>query len=68
MTDANKLFPVPADVAAHALIDEAGYRRMYAESVENTDAFWREQAKRVDWIKPFTVVQNTSFEDRKSVV
>jgi acetyl-CoA synthetase len=62
MTDANKLFPVPADVAAHALIDEAGYRRMYAESVGNTDAFWREQAKRVDWIKPFTKVQNTSFD------
>jgi len=62
MTDANKLFPVPADVAAHALIDAAGYRRMYAESVENTDAFWREQAKRVDWIKPFTKVQDTSFD------
>jgi len=62
MTDINKLFPVPADAAARALIDEAGYRRIYTESVENTDAFWREQAKRVDWIKPFTVVQNTSFD------
>jgi acetyl-CoA synthetase len=62
MTDDNKLFPVPADVAAHALIDEAGYRRMYAESVDNSDGFWREQAKRVDWVKPFTVVQNTNFD------
>jgi acetyl-CoA synthetase len=62
MTDDNKLFPVPADVAAHALIDEAGYRRMYAESIEDSDGFWREQAKRVDWVKPFTVVQNTNFD------
>jgi acetyl-CoA synthetase len=62
MTDDNKLFPVPADVAAHALIDEAGYRRMYAESVDNSDEFWREQAKRIDWVKPFTVVQNTNFD------
>jgi acetyl-CoA synthetase len=62
MTDDNKLFPVPADVAAHALIDEAGYRRMYAESVDNSDGFWREQAKRIDWVKPFTVVQNTNFD------
>jgi acetyl-CoA synthetase len=62
MTDAQKLFPVPADVKARALIDEAGYRRMYAESVENTDAFWREQAKRVDWIKPFSIVKNTNFD------
>jgi acetyl-CoA synthetase len=61
MTDAQKLFPVPADVKARALLDEAGYRRMYAESVENTEAFWREQAKRIDWIKPFSTVKNTDF-------
>ncbi len=61
MTDAQKLFPVPADVAARALIDEAGYRRMYAESVGNTEGFWQEQAKRVDWIKPFSIVKNTDF-------
>jgi acetyl-CoA synthetase len=62
MTDAQKLFPVPADVKARALIDETGYRLMYAESVEHTDAFWREQAKRVDWVKPFSIVKNTSFD------
>ena len=61
MTDSQKLFPVPADVEARALIDEAGYRRMYAESIEDTEAFWREQAKRVDWTKPFSVVKNTDF-------
>jgi acetyl-CoA synthetase len=62
MTDANKLFPVPSHVAAHALIDEAGYKKMYADSIDDSDAFWREQAKRIDWIKPFTVVQNTNFD------
>jgi acetyl-CoA synthetase len=61
MTDANKLFSVPADVAAHALIDEAGYQRMYAESIGDPDAFWRAQAERIDWIRPFTVVQSTNF-------
>jgi len=61
MTDSQKLFPVPADVKARALLDEAGYRGMYAESVENTETFWREQAKRVDWIKPFSTVKNTDF-------
>src|ERR1700744_3174711 len=61
MTDAQKLFPVPADVKARALLDEAGYRKMYAESVETTETFGREQAKRVDWIRPFSVVKNTDF-------
>jgi acetyl-CoA synthetase len=62
MTEANKIFPVPPDVAAHALIDEAGYKALYAESVANPDGFWREQLKRIDWIKAPTKIQNTSFD------
>ncbi|MEX3015006.1 acetate--CoA ligase [Gymnodinialimonas hymeniacidonis] len=42
-------------------VDAAGYASMYAESVENPDAFWEEQGKRIDWIKPYTKVKNTSF-------
>jgi acetyl-CoA synthetase len=30
--------------------------------VHNPDGFWAEQAKRIDWIKPFTKVKNTTFE------
>ena len=37
------------------------YREMYAASVNDPDAFWAEHGKRVDWIKPFTKVKNTSF-------
>jgi acetyl-CoA synthetase len=61
MSNINKIFPVPPDVAASAHIDAAGYRDLYARSVGDSDAFWREQAKRIDWIEPFTVVQNTNF-------
>ncbi len=62
MTEANKIFPVSESFAEHALIDEAGYRSMYRDSIADTEGFWREQAKRLDWIKPFTVVKNTSFD------
>ena len=34
---------------------------MYAASVADPDAFWGEQGTRLDWIKPFTRVKNTSF-------
>ena len=34
---------------------------MYQQSVDNPDGFWREQAKRLNWIKPFSKVKNTSF-------
>ena len=35
---------------------------MYARSIKDPNGFWAEQAKRIDWIKPFTKVKNTSFD------
>ena len=42
--------------------DKATYMAAYARSVEDPDGFWAEQAQRVEWIKPFTKVKDTSFE------
>ena len=56
-----KVHDVPADWAKSAYVDDAKYRAMYAASVADPDAFWREHGKRIDWIKPFTKVKNTSF-------
>ncbi|EGD57621.1 acetyl-coenzyme A synthetase [Novosphingobium nitrogenifigens DSM 19370] len=52
---------MPAEWAASALIDEARYFEMYRRSVEEPESFWTEEAKRLDWIKPFTKAKNTSF-------
>jgi len=56
------IHPVPAAWAANAKIDAARYGEMYARSVGDPDGFWREQAQRVDWIRPFTQVSDCSFE------
>ena len=58
MTD---LYPVKADVAARAHIDERRYEELYARSIEDNENYWAEQAQRVDWIKPFTKVKDVSF-------
>ncbi|NBX42647.1 MAG: acetate--CoA ligase [Rhodobacteraceae bacterium] len=34
---------------------------MYKASISDPEAFWGEQGKRLDWIKPYTKVKNTSF-------
>ncbi len=60
---AESLYPVRPEVAAHTLTDEATYKALYQQSVVNPDGFWREQAERIDWIKPFTRVKQTSFDD-----
>ncbi|WP_144172317.1 acetate--CoA ligase [Pseudomonas sp. Kh13] len=63
MTAASQ-YPVRPEVLAKTLTDEATYKTMYQQSVVNPDAFWREQAKRLDWINPFTKVKQTSFDDQ----
>jgi acetyl-CoA synthetase len=59
MSDA--IYPVPAEWAETALIDEAGYHEKYRQSVTDPDAFWRAEAQRIDWISPFETVKDTSF-------
>ncbi|MGX0977591.1 acetyl-CoA synthetase [Roseovarius sp. MBR-51] len=43
-------------------IDAETYERMYAASITDPEAFWGEHGKRLDWIKPYTRVKNTSFD------
>ncbi len=57
------VYPVPAEWAANALVDEAGYREMHHRSLDDPEGFWAEQAKRIDWITPFTRVKETSFDE-----
>ncbi|MEE2996834.1 MAG: AMP-binding protein, partial [Pseudomonadota bacterium] len=57
----NELFPVPAEWAKRALVDESGYQEMYRQSVEDPENFWGEQGKRIDWIQPYTKVKDASY-------
>jgi acetyl-CoA synthetase len=58
MTD---LYPVSDAFAAKATLDKAAVDALHAAVAEDSDAFWREQAGRLLWSKPFTVVKNVSF-------
>ena len=57
-----KTYPVPAETAARAHIDDAVYQAMYQQSISDPDGFWGEHGKRLDWIKPYSKVKNTSFD------
>jgi acetyl-CoA synthetase len=61
MSSDTSLFPVSDDWAKRAWVDEPEYRAMYERSVQDPDGFWAEHGKRVDWIRPFTKVKNTSY-------
>jgi acetyl-CoA synthetase len=60
----DKIYDVPADWRKRAYVDEAKYNDLYARSIKDPNGFWAEQAKRIDWIKPFSKVKNTSFDPK----
>ena len=53
---------VPKKWKERAFVDKDEYEKLYQKSVEKPDKFWGKQGKRLDWIKPYTRVKNTSFE------
>ena len=55
------VFPVPDQVAAKALVDNDKYIEMYKASVDDPEFFWKEQGKRIDWIKPYSKIKDVDF-------
>jgi acetyl-CoA synthetase len=55
------VFTASPEFIAKAHVDAAGYARMYAASVADPEAFWGAEGRRIDWIRPYTKVKNTSF-------
>jgi acetyl-CoA synthetase len=62
-----ELIPVPPGFGGESTIDKESYERLYRQSVEDPDGFWRERAGLIDWIKPFSRVKNTSFTGDVSI-
>ena len=58
----SRIYPASDEFTAKAHVNAESYARMYAASIADPDLFWGEQGKRLDWIKPYTRVKNTSFE------
>jgi acetyl-CoA synthetase len=60
------MYPVPPDFAAKAHVDAAKYEAMYAASVADPEAFWREHGKRLRWMRHYTNVKNVNWDISKS--
>ena len=60
----DRKFAPDAGTVKRAHIDNAGYQKMYAESMKDGDAFWARHGKSIDWIKPFTRVSDVSWDKK----
>ena len=58
----DQIVPVLGDWKKRAYVTGSDYAVRYAESVKDPDGFWRQEASRLDWVKPFTKVSDVSWD------
>lgn len=56
------LIPVNPEIARRSWCDKDKYRELYQQSIADPEKFWAEQARRIDWIKPWSRVKNCSYQ------
>ncbi|MGU3456670.1 acetate--CoA ligase [Brevundimonas sp. M1A4_2e] len=56
-----EIYPVPAELAARAHMDRAGYEAARMQARETPEAFWATQAERLDWMTFPTKIKDVSF-------
>ncbi len=55
------VYRVPETFADRASVTRGDYERMYALSVDDPESFWGLVGRRIDWIKEFSRVKDSSF-------
>ncbi|MGB2122261.1 MAG: acetyl-coenzyme A synthetase N-terminal domain-containing protein, partial [Candidatus Puniceispirillaceae bacterium] len=58
----DRLFAPGKETVENALIDDDGYKAMYADSIADPDAFWAEHGRRIDWIRPYSQISDVSYD------
>ncbi len=69
MADSNhqKIYPAPLQSTHVSNMNAESYTELYRQSITNPDEFWGGVAQRLDWMKPFEKVKNTSFDGDVSI-
>ena len=58
------LYPISKTPTLKPHITAKKYESLYEQSIKDPNKFWAKEAQIIDWIKPFTVVKNTSFQEK----
>jgi acetyl-CoA synthetase len=54
--------PPPAAATAASFCSAEDYRTLYRRSLDDPDGFWRDQAKRIDWVREPSRIGDWSFD------
>jgi acetyl-CoA synthetase len=62
------IFKVNEEWSKIAHANKQTYEAKYKKSIEDNDAFWAEEGKRIDWIKPYTKVKDVTYGKAKTEI
>ena len=57
-----KIYNVLDSYSDDALINKDDYNKMYNESINDNEGFWKKHGKRINWIKSYSKVKDISFD------
>ncbi|UPG90201.1 acetate--CoA ligase [Luteibacter aegosomaticola] len=58
----SEIHPVDPAFAEKARVRKDDYQRMYAESVQDPEGFWKRMSERLDWTKKPTKIKDVSYD------
>ncbi len=48
----------------NAKVNKNDYALLYDKSINNNEEFWKDQGKRIDWIKPFSKIKDVKYSSK----
>ena len=52
----------------NAKVNKNDYALLYDKSINKNEEFWKEQGKRIDWVKPFTKIKDVKYSSKDVVI
>ena len=56
-----KIFQVSEEWKKRGYVDYAGYKEKYNKSINDNENFWKEEGKRISWIKPYNKIKDIKY-------
>ena len=60
---ADKIFPVPENYKNSAYVTKEVYEDLCQQAETDSEKFWDKIGKRVDWIKPYSKIKESHFQN-----
>ena len=55
------IYDIKEEFKKNSHVSSLKYQELYEKSIEDPEIFWAEIGKRIDWIKPYTIIKDVSF-------